>query len=1003
MTLRLACKLVTVPLLVALLACGGGGGGSTPGTSGGATAVTVTTATPQLSLAPNGTVQLHATVSGSSNTGLTWTTTGGLIDATGTYTAPAVEGTYRVVATSVADPAKSATITITVVAAPTVAVSVNPTSASLTTNGTQTFTATVMGNANTGVTWSTTGGSITAGGVYTAPATAGTYSVTATSVADTSKKATATVTVTAPQAVAVSLNPTATSLTTGGTQTFTATVTGTANTAVTWSTTGGSVTAGGMYTAPATAGTYSVTATSVADGTKKATATVTVTAPQIVAVSVNPTSASLMTNATQTFTATVTGTANTAVTWSTTGGSITAGGVYTAPATAGTYSVTATSVADATKKATATVTVSTPATGQVQVVVAPTTVDIGAGKTTLFSAAVSGNANTAVTWSVDGGAANGTITAQGLFTAPASLPGSTEGPVTVRATSVADPSRSGTATANLKWWTPDAVTVAVNPTSANVFFGKTQTFTALVAGTANTAVTWTASAGTITSAGLYTAPNAPATVTVTATSVADSTKKATASVTVGPDPAQGVTVQITPGSAALQVGKTQTFTASVFNAANTGVTWTATGGTITAAGLYTAPATAGTYTVKATSQQDATRSATATVTVTTAPAAGSQRVIGYYTAWSAYERKFFARNLDATKLSHLNYAFANVNPDGSVVLGDPAADAGIGGWSPSGTPGGNFAELNALKAAHPNLKTLLSIGGWTWSANFPNAAATDANRKRFASTAISLMKTYGFDGLDIDWEYPVGGGLQAGTAADTVNFTLLMTELRTQLTAQGTLDGGRHYLLTAAMGIGAAEKGYYELKKVEAQLDWFNLMSYDFYGSFSPITGFNAPLYPDPNAPTGANDPGFSVSEGVQAFLAAGVAPKNITLGLAMYGRSFAGVGATNGGLYQPFQGAGPGTWEAGVLDYADILQNYVGKGDWSLSYHPTAKVPMLYSATKKVWFSYEDPTSLGLKCDYLLNLGLGGGMFWELSEDFQNSLLKTVNDKLNNGAVPNP
>ncbi len=280
MSHRFITKLLTLPLLAAVLACGGGGGGSTSGSTGGSTsaAVTVTTSTPQVSLAPNATVQLQATVSGSTNTALTWTTTGGLIDGQGRYTAPAVEGTYRAVATAVADPAKSVSITLSVAAAPTVAVSLNPSAVSLGVNGTQTFAATVTGTANTGVIWSATGGSVT-GGAYTAPATAGTYTVTATSVADASKQATATVTVTAPApAVAVSLNPTSTTLTTGGTQTFTATVTGSGNTGVTWSATGGSVTSG-VYTAPATAGTYAVTATSVADPSKKATATVTVTAP----------------------------------------------------------------------------------------------------------------------------------------------------------------------------------------------------------------------------------------------------------------------------------------------------------------------------------------------------------------------------------------------------------------------------------------------------------------------------------------------------------------------------------------------------------------------------------------------------------------------------------------------------------------------------------------------------------------------------------------------------
>ena len=251
-----------------------------------------------------------------------------------------------------------------------VAVSINPASASLQTGGTQQFTAIVTGSTNTSVAWSATGGSISSSGLYTAPSTTGTYTVTATSVADSTKSASATVTVSA--TVAVSISPASASLLTGGTQQFTPTVTGTTNTSVNWSTSGGTVSSLGFYTAPSTAGTYTVTATSVVDSTKSASARVTVSAP--VAVSISPASASLATSGTQQFTATVTGSTNTSVAWSATGGSISSSGLYTAPSTAGTYTVTATSVADSTKSASATVTVtntasSLPSFGHVFIVV----------------------------------------------------------------------------------------------------------------------------------------------------------------------------------------------------------------------------------------------------------------------------------------------------------------------------------------------------------------------------------------------------------------------------------------------------------------------------------------------------------------------------------------------------------------------------------------------------------------------------------------------------------
>ncbi|MBV9146090.1 MAG: choice-of-anchor D domain-containing protein, partial [Acidobacteria bacterium] len=157
-------------------------------------------------------------------------------------------------------------------------------------------------------------------------------------------------------------------------------------------------------------------------------------------------------------------------------------------------------------------------------------------------------------------------------------------------------------------------TIAIAPTTASLMVGATQQFTATVTGTSNTAVTWTASGGTVTTGGLYTAPNTAGTYTVTATSVADTTKSGSATVTVTAPPPP-ISVSIAPTTASLQTGGTQQFTATVTGTSNTAVTWTATGGTVTTGGLYTAPNTNGTYTMTATSVADTTKSASATVNV----------------------------------------------------------------------------------------------------------------------------------------------------------------------------------------------------------------------------------------------------------------------------------------------------------------------------------------------------------------------------------------------------
>ena len=224
------------------------------------------------------TKQFSATVTGSSNTAVTWSATGGSVSSAGLYTSPSSAGTYTVTATSAADTTKKASATVTVTAAAAVSVSVSPTTASLNTGTTKTFTATVTGNSNTAVTWTATGGTVSSAGLYTAPSSAGTYTVTATSAADTSKKATATVTVTSTAAVAVSISPTSTAVAPNANTTFTATVSNSSNTAVTWSASGGTISGTGnsiTYTAPSSTGSYTVIATSMADTSKQASATVT--------------------------------------------------------------------------------------------------------------------------------------------------------------------------------------------------------------------------------------------------------------------------------------------------------------------------------------------------------------------------------------------------------------------------------------------------------------------------------------------------------------------------------------------------------------------------------------------------------------------------------------------------------------------------------------------------------------------------------------------------------
>ncbi len=620
-------------------------------------AVSVSVEPASATLAPGKTLQLTAKVEGSSNTAVKWTVqegaSGGEVSAAGLYTAPATPGTFHVIATAEADASKSATVTLTVSAEAGVRVTLSPSTATVAAGETKTFTATVTGTAeaNANVTWTVqegaAGGTVSASGVYTAPSAPGTFHVVATSVADQTAKATATVTVT--PLVGVQVQPATATVKVNESFTFTAVISGTGNQSAEWSVeegaSGGAVTQGGVYTAPATPGTFHVVARSAADNTKLAKATVTVV-PGVV-VDISPKNPTVGTLATRAFTATVTGSSNTAVTWSVVeagGGTLSAAGLYTAPATPGSYTVKAVSAADATAVATTTVTVEK----KITVTINPSTASVEVLDLFKFSATVLGATNPALTWTVDEGATGGQVDNTGLYRAPSGV-----GVFHVTARSVEDPAQSDTATITV---TPQMF-VEVNPFNVSLAQGATQQFTATVVGVGNPAVTWSvqggAANGTISATGLYTAPTVKGSYTVMATSVGAPAVKGYAYVTV----VSPVKVVVSPATVQLSPSQTQQFTATVTGAPNTAVTWTASGGTVTSGGLFTAPAATGAYTVTATSVADPSVKASATATVLGAPVSVSGTV--------AYA---------GTKTGRIYLALSDTN--GDVQLGTSLAGPG---------------------------------------------------------------------------------------------------------------------------------------------------------------------------------------------------------------------------------------------------------------------------------------------------------------------------------------
>ena len=367
-----------------------------------------------------------------------------------------------------------------------------------------------------------------------------------------------------------------------------------------------------------------------------------------------------------------------------------------------------------------------------------------------------------------------------------------------------------------------------------------------------------------------------------------------------------------------------------------------------------------------------------------------KHIIGYYPSWAA-GRGVFLKDIPYAQLTHINYAFSDVSQNGECALGDPSADIkrayssteSISGQDdpPSLPYYGNFNQIRQLKEQVPNLKVLISIGGWTLSGNFSNAAADDASRKHFATSCIDLyLKQYQgvFDGLDIDWEYPVNGGLTNGKSEDKKNYTLLLAEIRRQLDELGKTDN-RHYLLSIAAPIGPGIIRNFEPGNIAVSVDWINLMAYDFHGTWEKSTNFNAPLFGTANDP---GDSGLNVDAAVQSYIFVGVPPQKIVLGVPFYGHGWSGVLSDNNGLYKSASGAAPGKFESGSFTYKEITADYLPS--FQRFWNEDAHVPWLYDPSKQIFISYDDPKSIEAKAGYARDQALAGIMIWDVSQGDQ-------------------
>ncbi|WP_159466655.1 glycoside hydrolase family 18 protein [Dyadobacter sp. 3J3] len=326
--------------------------------------------------------------------------------------------------------------------------------------------------------------------------------------------------------------------------------------------------------------------------------------------------------------------------------------------------------------------------------------------------------------------------------------------------------------------------------------------------------------------------------------------------------------------------------------------------------------------------------------------------------------------IDVKKLTHINYAFVNIE-NGLAFLTNEKTDST------------NFRKLNLLKKVNPDLKILISIGGWAWSGRFSDAVLTESSRGKFAKSSVNIIRKYKLDGVDIDWEYPAMPGDSGNVyrPEDKQNFTLMFEAIRKELDIFEKEDGQEKLLTTAVAGweefIPHSEMG-----KAQEYLDFVNLMTYDLFSGDTVV--HHAGLYP-----TDRFKSNRSTDSGVKAYLKAGVPASKIVVGLPFYGRAF-----TLGKDSKTVLGETSVAKEY-IDGYTYIKDSLVNKKGYKEYRDNVAHAPYLYNEKTKVFIGYDDEKSVAEKCKYVLDNKLAGVMFWEYNSDPKGYLLNEINKSL--------
>jgi chitinase len=339
-------------------------------------------------------------------------------------------------------------------------------------------------------------------------------------------------------------------------------------------------------------------------------------------------------------------------------------------------------------------------------------------------------------------------------------------------------------------------------------------------------------------------------------------------------------------------------------------------------------------------------------------------IIGYV---PGFRGELDTDNIEARKLTHINYAFVNVK-DSMAWLTNLATDSI------------NFRKLNSLKQDNPDLKILISLGGWSWSENFSDAVLTENSRKKFTDSNIAIVGKYDLDGVDIDWEYPgFRGEDNVFRDEDRQNFTLMFKSLREGLDALSAISG-KKYLLTTAVPEFKAFLEKTDMDEVAKYLDYVNLMTYDFYVPAGDTVGHHSNLFPT------RDGKGRSADTGVNDFIKAGVPEEKIVLGIPFYGHSWIMKSADNNGIERMADSVVRGG------GYTFIKDSVLNSDGFIRYWDAQAQAPYLFNKETKQLVVYDDEESVKIKCQYVKDKNLAGVMFWQYESDPKLYLLNEIN-----------